>query len=89
MNTIVFGFPLGEHHRQQDFERAAFSRNAMGGDGPAVMLDNSPADSQTDAGAFVHVAGMEALEYAENPRTVFLVESYPVVFNDNTALLVG
>ncbi len=55
---------------------------------PAMLFDNPPANGQADAGAFVHVAGMQALENAENPRTVFLVEADAVVFYDDTALFV-
>ena len=61
----------------------------MGGYGPFMLLDDSPADGQADAGAFVNVAGMEALENTENSRAVFLVESDAVVFNEDAALLVG
>ena len=87
--AVGFCFLLGGQNRQEDFEGAAFAGNAVGGDCSAVLLDDPPADGQADAGAFVYVAGMQALENAENPRAVFLVEADAVVFDDDAALFVG
>ena len=54
-----------------------------------MVLDDPPAYGQADARAFVHVAGVQPLEDAENPLGVLLVETDAVVLDRDAALLLG
>ena len=65
--TVGFWFAFWRDYRKYHLEGAAFAENALGGDCSPVLFDNTPADGQPDARAFVNVTRMQALKNAENP----------------------
>src|SRR2546428_10239840 len=80
---LSFGMADG----QGDDERRAFGWLALGIDGAAVAVCDPAADGQSDAGALVFVASVQALEDGKDLVQVFLIEADPVVLDGQLALL--
>ena len=53
------------------------------------MLDDLPAQRQTDARPLVDIAGVQSLKDAENPLLMFFVEADAVVFDRDAAGFLG
>ena len=68
-------------HRQAHREGGARPDPAVHSDAPAVLLDDSAADREPEAGAAdrPHVAPVELLELAEEPAHVLRRDAAPVV----------
>src|ERR1051325_6273319 len=73
-------------NREGDDEGGAGAGFAGGGDDAAVAVGDAPADGEADAGAFILVAGMQALEDGEDFIEVLFVEADAVVLNGQLTL---
>ena len=58
-------------------------RPTLGCNISSVTFGNSPANAQTDAGAFIFLLGMQSLEWLENSVEVFFIETDAIILYKN------
>src|SRR5690606_4846068 len=66
-------------YREADDNRCAFSRNTAGLNSAMMMLDNTAADGQADARAWIFILSVKPLERSKNSIDEFFIETDTVI----------
>src|SRR5580765_2654480 len=85
--TLSCDLLLRVANRQGDDERSALAQFAFCGDDASVPVGDAATDGQADAGPFIFIPAVQALEYGENFLQILFFKPDAVILDGQFALL--